>query len=171
MQAVHDISHVGFTKESDTQKRTFRTQHETSPKTSSLLSKYSQTSKPTLLTAPACRNVLLPPAESLLLKHTPLLPQRTCPPTVQTQQSPESLSSLEACLVKWRRPTLPRVCSTIGACGLNCSVRDGKRWIPAAITAVVYQLRETKTQDLKRIQAQTYSSFPRKGFGLLVRVG
>ena len=61
--------------------------------------------------------------------------------------------------------------STIGACGLNCSVRNGKRWIPAAITAVVYQLRETKLQDLKRIQAQTYSSFPRKGFGILVRVG
>ncbi len=28
-------------------------------------------------------------------------------------------------------PTLR--CSTIGACGLNFSVRDGKRWSPAAI--------------------------------------
>ena len=74
------------------------------------------------------------PAESLLPKHAPLLPHRTCPPTVQTQQSPESLSSLEACLVKWRRPTLPRVCSTIGAVGLNFSVRNGKRWNPVAIT-------------------------------------
>ena len=30
-------------------------------------------------------------------------------------------------------PTL--VCSTIGAGGLNFSVRDGKRWDPAAIAA------------------------------------
>ena len=37
--------------------------------------------------------------------------------------------------VKWRRPTLPRVCSTIGATGLNCSVRNGKRWDPGAIAA------------------------------------
>ena len=36
---------------------------------------------------------------------------------------------------KWRRPTLPRVCSTIGATGLNCSVRNGKRWDPGAIAA------------------------------------
>ena len=36
--------------------------------------------------------------------------------------------------VKWRRPTLPRVCSTIGAVGLNFSVRNGKRWNPVAIT-------------------------------------
>ena len=28
-------------------------------------------------------------------------------------------------------PTLR--CSTIGACGLNFSVRDGKRWSPAAV--------------------------------------
>ena len=33
-----------------------------------------------------------------------------------------------------RRPTLPRVCSTIGAIGLNFSVRNGKRWNPDAIT-------------------------------------
>ena len=39
-------------------------------------------------------------------------------------------------LEKWRLPTLPRVCSTIGASGLNFSVRDGKRWDPAAITAL-----------------------------------
>ena len=36
---------------------------------------------------------------------------------------------------KRRRPTLPRVCSTIGATGLNCSVRNGKRWDPGAIAA------------------------------------
>ena len=33
----------------------------------------------------------------------------------------------------WRRPTLPHFCSTIGANGLNFSVRDGKRWNPVAI--------------------------------------
>ena len=37
----------------------------------------------------------------------------------------------------WRRPTLPRVCSTIGADGLNFSVRNGKRWNPDAITAII----------------------------------
>ncbi len=43
--------------------------------------------------------------------------------------------TLGDCLEKsWRRPTLPRVCSTIGAIGLNFSVRNGKRWNPNAIT-------------------------------------
>ena len=37
--------------------------------------------------------------------------------------------------------------STIGAGGLNGSVRNGKRWVPAAITTEVYQLRETKKQS------------------------
>ena len=37
-----------------------------------------------------------------------------------------------------RLPTLPRVCSTIGAGGLNFSVRNGKRWNPAAIAALVF---------------------------------
>ena len=37
----------------------------------------------------------------------------------------------------WQRPTLPPVAgSTIGAGGLNCSVRDGKRWGPAAVAAM-----------------------------------
>ena len=37
----------------------------------------------------------------------------------------------------WRRPTLPPIAgSTIGAGGLNCSVRDGKRWGPAAVAAM-----------------------------------
>ena len=30
--------------------------------------------------------------------------------------------------------------STIGANGLNFSVRDGKRWIPVAITTIIYHL-------------------------------
>ena len=38
---------------------------------------------------------------------------------------------------KRRRPTLPHFsCSTIGARGLNFSVRDGKRWNPTAITTL-----------------------------------
>ena len=38
---------------------------------------------------------------------------------------------------KRRLPTLPRVCSTIGAGGLNCSVRNGKRWNPATIATLI----------------------------------
>ena len=42
-----------------------------------------------------------------------------------------------------RRPTLPGACapSTIGAGGLNFSVRNGKRCIPAAMTAQVVEVR------------------------------
>ncbi|SCD21425.1 hypothetical protein PSM36_2624 [Proteiniphilum saccharofermentans] len=36
-----------------------------------------------------------------------------------------------------RLPALPQNCSTIGAIGLNFSVRNGKRWIPNAITALI----------------------------------
>ena len=50
------------------------------------------------------------------------------------QKKPSGIS-LEGLLSKKRRlPTLPRVCSTIGAGGLNFSVRNGKRWNPATIT-------------------------------------
>ena len=50
-----------------------------------------------------------------------------------TKKKPRVHFELRA-FVKWRRPTLPRVCSTIGAVGLNFSVRNGKRWNPVAIT-------------------------------------
>ena len=50
-----------------------------------------------------------------------------------TKKKPRVHVELRA-FVKWRRPTLPRVCSTIGAVGLNFSVRNGKRWNPVAIT-------------------------------------
>ena len=40
-------------------------------------------------------------------------------------------------LKKRRLPTLPRVCSTIGADGLNFSVRNGKRWNPDTITTIM----------------------------------
>ncbi len=36
-----------------------------------------------------------------------------------------------------RLPTLPLLRSTIGAIGLNFSVRNGKRWIPDAITTLI----------------------------------
>ena len=49
-----------------------------------------------------------------------------------TKKSPESLLT-QSSLKKRRLPTLPRVCSTIGAGGLNFSVRNGKRWNPATI--------------------------------------
>ena len=41
--------------------------------------------------------------------------------------------------LQWERrlPTLPILLSTIGAIGLNCSVRNGKRWIPNAITTLM----------------------------------
>ena len=51
----------------------------------------------------------------------------------QTFTLQETLSVKE----KRRLPTLPRVCSTIGAGGLNCSVRNGKRWDPATIATLM----------------------------------
>ena len=49
------------------------------------------------------------------------------------EKEPQVRNELKA-LGKWRRPTLPRVCSTIGATVLNFSVRNGKRWNHSAIT-------------------------------------
>lgn len=39
--------------------------------------------------------------------------------------------------IKWRRPTLPLLRSTIGATRLNFSVRNRKRWNPCAITTLI----------------------------------
>ena len=50
------------------------------------------------------------------------------------RKKPLNLSTEGLSLKKWRLPTLPRVCSTIGAGRLNFSVRNGKRWNPATIT-------------------------------------
>ena len=52
------------------------------------------------------------------------------------KRSPHGFSVMgtSTCLKNRRRPTLPRVCSTIGADGLNFSVRNGKRWNPDAVT-------------------------------------
>ena len=48
-----------------------------------------------------------------------------------------TLRKLSLLMKKRRLPTLPRVCSTIGAGGLNCSVRNGKRWDPATIATLM----------------------------------
>ncbi len=82
--------------------------------------------------------------------------------------------------------------STIGDGGLNFSVRNGKRWDPAAITATVYHLREiTKTKRQSRAFSLCLKGFSttcilhmhaswaiglrvhrtEEGVGLLVRVG
>ena len=66
--------------------------------------------------------------------HHPL--QRHCPARLApgAKKSPAGQGPRGA---GWRRPTLPPVAgSTIGAGGLNCSVRDGKRWGPAAVAAM-----------------------------------
>ena len=58
--------------------------------------------------------------------------------------------------------------STIGAGGFNFSVRDGKRWIPAAVTAAVCYLREINAlfPALSRLEV----GFDSKDLGLLVQV-
>ena len=59
---------------------------------------------------------------------------------IQTKKEfPKLLRSRKLSLLmkKRRLPTLPRVCSTIGAGGLNCSVRNGKRWDPATIATLM----------------------------------
>ena len=66
--------------------------------------------------------------------HHPL--QRHCPARIApgAKKSPAGQGPRGA---GWRRPTLPPIAgSTIGAGGLNCSVRDGKRWGPAAVAAM-----------------------------------
>ena len=69
--------------------------------------------------------------------------------------------------------------STIGDGGLNFSVRNGKRWYPAAIATAVYYLRETTNSALLSEYAffvLVATSTPRlifllrKDFGLLVQV-
>ena len=65
-------------------------------------------------------------------------------------------------------PTLPG--STIGAGGLNGSVRYGKRWIPAAIATGLYPAgRPCPAMPLGKIQAKPITLS--EGLGLLVQVG
>ena len=78
---------------------------------------------------------------------------------------------------KRRLPTLPRVCSTIGAGGLNCSVRNGKRWDPATIaTSMTIMTNHDNKHEHKRRQknsTQTYRTTHArtKLFGQLVALG
>ena len=61
----------------------------------------------------------------------------SCSPSqVLTQKrSPGSSSSQSSRIIKKAATYSPTLhCSTIGASGLNFSVRNGKRWDPAAIT-------------------------------------
>ena len=69
--------------------------------------------------------------------------------------------------------------STIGDGGLNFSVRNGKRWYPAAIATAVYYLREINSvhlsenlHSLARLLLHFISAIflLRKDFGLLVQV-
>ena len=51
------------------------------------------------------------------------------------RKSPEDIASSGLLLKKVAASYSPALhCSTIGASGLNFSVRNGKRWDPAAIT-------------------------------------
>ena len=58
--------------------------------------------------------------------------------------------------------------STIGACELNFSVRNGKRWDLTAVTAAVCYRERLRTCIRKHGEEKNGK---RKGFGLLVRVG
>ena len=84
---------------------------------------------------------------------------------------------------------LSRFRSTIGATGLNFSVRNGKRWIPRAVIALMssfyrhfslYDVMLKKVhipESLSRVTFNLYNSrffwhcCPRKGFGRLVLLG
>src|SRR5438046_4816683 len=74
-----------------------------------------------------------------------------------------------------RRPTLPGPCrpSTIGAEGLNCSVRNGKRCIPLAMTTERLRDRrlppEPQNRTADRLKAG-YRKIIRQALGALVPV-
>ena len=70
---------------------------------------------------------------------------------------------------KRRLPTLPLLRSTIGVARLNFSVRDGKRWIPRAITTLIsYQgiIHGEQDSNLESRGKQSAESL-----GLLVPLG
>src|SRR6185503_10032752 len=74
-----------------------------------------------------------------------------------------------------RRPTLPGPCgpSTIGAVGLNCSVRNGKRCFPHAIATETCQdppARTFKTAQPANERGSKYPSSPRPISTGLLRV-
>ena len=65
-------------------------------------------------------------------------------------------------------------CSTIGASGLNFSVRNGKRWNPAAITTVIWLfdgLGTSKHNQDRNPSYESHKSTRGKDFGQLVALG
>jgi hypothetical protein len=71
-------------------------------------------------------------------------------------------SGISICAKTGRRPTLPGACapSTIGAGGLNFSVRNGKRCIPAAMTAQVVEVPAARVYE--RVQPSKLHSSSRR---------
>ena len=84
-------------------------------------------------------------------------------------------SGISVCAKTGRRPTLPGACapSTIGAGGLNFSVRNGKRCIPAAMTAQIVESPAAAPTSRARAPSKLHSSIRRvqnQDLGQLVRL-
>ena len=82
------------------------------------------------------------------------------------QESRSSKSAEPAHFPKRQLPTLPLLRSTIGVTGLNFSVRNGKRWIPHAITTLISFLILDLAHDQKNFASPflAWTSNP-SGFG------
>ena len=60
----------------------------------------------------------------------------TCPPCKKKEARPGTFRDPAGHWIEKKAATYsPTMRSTIGAAGLNCSVRDGKRWDPRAMAA------------------------------------
>ena len=80
------------------------------------------------------------------------------PPITGTQKkSPAGISSCRTLNQKKAASYSPAShCSTIGASGLNFSVRNGKRWNPAAITTVIWLFDGLGTSKQHQDQNPSY---------------
>ena len=92
-------------------------------------------------------------------------------PIVLREEAPRERVS--DCEKGGRRPTLPGACapSTIGAGGLNFSVRNGKRCIPAAMTAQIVEAHDLRVDPQN--PSKLHSSFrhvQNQDLGQLVRL-
>ena len=98
---------------------------------------------------------------------------------IHTKKGSQSFG-LTPSLLKRRLPTLPLLRSTIGVTRLNFSVRNGKRWIPRAITTLI-SLKKVLTLDiverLTRLTRKALTAFDistlhtSESLGLLVPLG
>ena len=98
-----------------------------------------------------------------------------------TQKKGVNLFRLTPSYLKRRLPTLPLLRSTIGVTRLNFSVRNGKRWIPRAITTLIsFEIltcghrRETTLRNLYQahVSRSLYINLPtEESLGLLVLLG